>query len=167
MRNLFLRLLIVVIVSSACVSFAPAQRVKGKNLTAVKIYLGTETEEFDERNPHGLVAVKRMVDAKSPLRGALKALADGETRAEKRRELFSVMFGIKFVSVRLENGTAHAFFTMPEGAAFSGDLSPLVFKDAVERTALQFSAVKKVVVCLDGMLDFWSEDDTAPPKKCE
>jgi hypothetical protein len=146
---------------------AQAQR-KSAGLMDVKIYVAKELEneaDYDAKNPSNLVPVKRRVNAKSPLRNTLIALTNGLTRAEERQNLVSVMFGIKFVSVRLENGTAYTYFTMPEGASFSGDLSPLIFKDAVERTALQFTNVKKVQVCLDGILDFWSESDE-PPKKC-
>jgi hypothetical protein len=54
---------------------------------------------------------------------------------------------------------------MPPGAAFSGDNSPFIFRDAVELTAKQFPGVKKVLVCLDGVEDFWSESEE-PAKKC-
>jgi len=54
---------------------------------------------------------------------------------------------------------------MLEGATFSDDASPFVFKHVVEKTTLQLPQVKKVVVCPDGILDFWSESDE-PPTKC-
>jgi hypothetical protein len=165
MRKLIFQFLIMTIVLSAGVSFVQAQRVKQKNLVEVKIYLAKENEEYDERNPHGLVAVTRTVDARSPLRGALVALTGNVTRPEEKQKLFSALFGIKLLSSRLEKGTAYVYFTMPEEAYFSGDSSPFVFKDAVERTALQFSSVKKVVVCLDGVLNFWSESEE-PARKC-
>lgn len=168
MRYLIFQFLIVTFVLTSTVSLAEAQRPKRKNLVEVKIYLVKEIEEdeaYDERNPHNLVAVRRMVAAQSPLRGALVALTGRVTQEEENRKLFSATWGIKLLSVRLEKGTAYTYFTMPEVAAFSGDGSPFVFKDAVERTALQFPAVKKVVVCLDGVLDFWSESEE-PARKC-
>lgn len=165
MRILIFQILIVTAALTISVSFAQAQAAKKKNSTEVVIYLAKETDEYDERNPHGLVAVKRTVNAQSPLRNALLALTGKITRREEKQKLFSAMFGIKLLSVRLEKGTAYAYFFMPEGEHFSGDLSPFVFKDAVERTAQQFPAVKKVVVCLDGVLDFWSESEE-PARKC-
>jgi hypothetical protein len=147
---------------------AQAQRKPASSMMTVNIYVAREMEDdaaYDEKNPHNLVAVKRRVNAKSPLRNTLKSLTGGVTRAEEKQNLFSAMFGIRFLSVRLENGTAYTYFTMPEGATFSGDGSPFVFQDAVERTALQFPQVKKVVVCLDGILDFGSESED-PPRKC-
>lgn len=155
--------------SAAFVAPVAAQTGKREKLREVKIYLADDSGDadanFDSENPHGLVAVRRKVGAKSPLRGALLALTRGATKAEEKRMWFSATFGIKLLSVRLENQTAYTYFTMPEGASFSGDLSPLVFRSAVEKTALQFPEVKEVVVCLGGILDFWSESE-APPKKC-
>jgi hypothetical protein len=158
-------LLFVLILLAACVTPVAAQQSRRTNQTEVKIYLSRESEEYDERNPHNLVAVMRKINAESPVRSALIALTGKVTRAEEKAKLFSPMFGIKLLSFKLKNGTAYTYFTMPAGEHFSGDNSPFVFKDAVERTALQFPAVKKVVICLDGVLDFWSESEE-PPRKC-
>jgi hypothetical protein len=168
MKNGIFNILIIAALLLTAVGASSAQRKKASNSMDVKIYVAQELadeSQYDEKNPSNLVPLKRRVDAKSPLRNTLIALTGGITRAEEKQGFVSVMFGIKFVSVRLENGTAYAYFTMPEGASFSGDLSPLIFRDAVERTARQFPQVKKVEVCLDGILDFWSESDE-PPKKC-
>lgn len=158
-------LLFVLLLLTASVPSVAAQRAKKTKQREVKIYLVRESEKYDERNPHNLVAVKRRVNAATPLRSALNALTGKVSRAEVKANLLSPVFGIRLLSVKLKNGTARAYFTMPEGERFSGDGSPFVFKDAVERTALQFSVVKKVVVCLDGVLDFWSESEE-PPRKC-
>ena len=164
------KILFVAFVLATGTSSALAQRTKPQNLIEVKIYVvkevGDADANYDEKNPSNLVAVKRMVAAESPLRGALLALTGGLTKNEEKQKLFAPTFGIKLVSVRLENETAHAFFTMPDGATFSGDGSPFIFKDAVERTALQFPSIKKVVVCLDGVLDFWSESEE-PARRCK
>lgn len=169
MRRLIFHFLICAVIGVLAASTVQAQRSKSGKLTEVKIYLaktGEQSEEdYDEKNPHNLVAVRRMVDGRFPLRGALIALTGKITGNEERQNLFSPVWGIKFVSVRLKNGTAFTYFTMPEGAAFSGDTSPFIFRDAVEKTAIQFPFVKRVVVCLDGILDFWSESE-APPRKC-
>jgi spore germination protein GerM len=105
------------------------------------------------------------VSARNPLRAALVALTNGPTTAEKKMDLVNPTFGIRLLSVKLKAGVAYAYFTMPEGAAFSGDLSPFIFQEAVVKTASQFPGVRKVVVCLDGDLDFWSEAE-GPPQKC-
>lgn len=168
MKTKFFNILIIAAFVLTGASAAQAQRKGKSNLMDVKIYAAvelTDESKYDSNNPSNMQPVKRRVDARSPLRNTLIALTRGLTPAEERQGFVSVMFGIKFLSVRLENGTAYAYFTMPEGAMFSGDLSPVIFRDAVERTALQFPNVKKVEVCLDGVLNFWDESDDEI-KKC-
>jgi hypothetical protein len=145
---------------------AGAQRSPAAQTKEVKIYfLKNPYDNSDPDNPGGLGAVTRKVNAKSPLRSALLALTGGPTKAERARGFESSTWGIKLLSVKIKGETAYTYFTMPEGAMFSGDNSPFVFEDAVKKTALQFPNVRKVVVCLDGILDFGSESDE-PPRKC-
>lgn len=134
----------------------------------VRIFLPVELKEsdpFDPKNPANLHPVTRTVGAAAPLRKTLNALLAGPTAAEKSRGYFDVSYGIKLTAVQIKGGTVRADFTMPPGAAFSGDNSPFYFRDAVELTARQFPGVRKVVVCLDGILDFWSESGK-PPRRC-
>lgn len=169
MKNRILSILMIAAFMLTGIFMVQAQQKTSSKLMDVKIYLAKEYDdydaEYDEKNPSNLFPARRRVDAASPLRNTLKALTEGPTKAEEKQKLFSAMFGIKLLSVRLEKGVAYTYFTMPEGATFSGDGSPFIFKNAVEKTALQFPNVKKVVVCLDGILDFWSESGE-PPKKC-
>ncbi len=145
---------------------ADAKKISNAQSKAVKVYfLKDPYDNSDPKNPGGLGAVTRKVSAKSPLRGALLALTAGPTAAEEKRGYASSTWGIKLLSVKIKDGTAYTYFTMPEGAMFSGDNSPFIFEDAVEKTALQFPNVRKVVVCLDGILDFGSESED-PPRKC-
>ncbi len=134
----------------------------------VKIFLPKEQKDsdpFDPKNPANLHPVTRTIGGASPLRQTLLALLKGPTATEEARGYFDVSYGIKLVSVRVDGDTVRADFTMPPGAAFSGDNSPFYFRDAVEFTAKQFPHVKEVIVCLDGTLDFWSESED-PPRKC-
>ena len=148
-----------------CLQPAAAQS-SSQRLKEVKIFLAKQPyDNSDSNNPHGFATVTRRVNAKSPLRAALVALTKGPTEAEKKQGYESPTFGIQLLSVTLKRGVAYTYFTMPEGATFSGDGSPFIFEDAVRRTALQFPTVRKVVVCLDGILDFGSESDE-PDKKC-
>lgn len=145
---------------------ADAKKISNAQTKAVKVYfLKDPYDDSDPKNPGGLGAVTRKVSAKSPLREALLALTVGPTAAEEKRGYSSSTWGIKLLSVKLKGGTAYTYFTMPEGAMFSGDNSPFIFEDAVKKTALQFPHVRKVVVCLDGILDFGSESGD-PPRKC-
>lgn len=171
MNRIIIQILSLSILIIGFFSFAAAQKKRDskQDRREVKIYLVKEVSEngdYDPQNPANLFPVKRRVDAARPLSGALRALMKGETRAEEKRGLSSGTFGIRFVSVSVENGTARARFTVPENVSFSGENWTLYFVEAVERTALQFPLVKKVSVCLDGELDFGLEDDSVPRRKC-
>jgi spore germination protein GerM len=144
---------------------ADAQNASAARWKEVKIYLVKNTGDGPADNPHNFHPVVRRVSARNPLRAALVALTDGPTAAEERKDLVSPTFGIRLLSVKLKAGVAYTYFTMPEGAAFSGDTSPFIFQEAVIKTASQFPDVPKVVVCLDGDLDFGSEAE-GPPQKC-
>jgi spore germination protein GerM len=158
-------LLLTLIAVFACLQTAGAQ-TSSTRLKEVKIYLAKSPyDNSDPNNPHGFATVTRRVNAKSPLRPTLVALTKGPTEAEKKSGFESPTFGIQLLSVSIKRGVAYTYFTMPEGATFSGDGSPFIFEDAVRRTAMQFPTVRKVVVCLDGILDFGSESDE-PSKKC-
>jgi hypothetical protein len=69
------------------------------------------------------------------------------------------------VDVKIKGDRVRADFTMPPGAAFSGDLSPALFAEAVRLTIRQFAGVKEVIVCLDGEIPSIDESG-APPVKC-
>jgi hypothetical protein len=162
MKKQTIKILIIAIVLTA--GFLPV--AAQKKMQEVKIYLLKTGANYESKYPSGLYMVRRKVDAKSPLRSALEILTEGATADEAKQNIASSTFGIKLVSVKIKNKTAYTRFTMSDGAAFPGENAPFIFKEAVEKTALQFRNVKKVVVCLDGILDFWSEADT-PPKKCK
>ena len=160
------RILAIAILTACAFTATQAQKkpTSAKKLRAVNIYLVKQNAEYDPNNLANLFPVRRKVDARAPLAATLKALMSGETAREQKRSLSAPTFGIQFVSVTLKDGMALARFTMPEGAAFSGTNSPLYFIAAIEKTALQFPEVKKVTVCLDGIVDFWSEDENEPQR---
>lgn len=142
-------------------------RARGR-LQSVKIYLTKEPKEgepFDPNNPSNLHPVTRMVNRAAPMRPTLVALLAGPSAREKALGYIDISFGIKLTDVRIKDGTVRADFTMPPGAAFSGDTSPFIFQSAVEKTIQQFPGVKKVIVCLDGEIDIGSESGE-PPRKC-
>lgn len=154
--------------TSFVVAQTPSSSLRTPAKKQVRIYLAMEVKEsdkFDSKNPGNLQPVFRKVSAAAPLRETLLLLLAGPTHPEEAAGYSDISYGIKLVSVKMKNGTVRADFTMPPGAAFSGDMSPFYFRDAVVFTARQFPQVKKVTVCLDGILDFWSESDE-PPKKC-
>jgi hypothetical protein len=161
MKKLTLELLILTTITIAgFVCVAAQDKTQEANIYLLK------TGEENAKYPLGLVAVKRQVDRRSPLRSALEILTDGATVEEaEKQNLASSTWGIKLVSVRIKNRTAYTYFTMPEEARFSGDGAPFIFEEAVKKTVMQFRGVKRVVVCLNGILDFGSESEE-PPGRC-
>lgn len=169
-HTLALTVCLPLVILAAAVHTPPSSAQDGARAKRrqVKVYMAKILEDGREPaadNPFNIHPLTRTVDAAAPMRPALDALLAGPTSAEEKRGFVDTGFGIKLVRLRRKGATARADFHMPPGAAFSGDLSPILFKEAVERTVKQFPGVGKVTVCLDGVLDFWSESGE-PPQKC-
>jgi spore germination protein GerM len=98
----------------------------------------------------GLSPVKRMVLAAAPLRPALEALFGGPTKEEEARGLSSSTFGMRFEGVTLTNGVTLVKFSQPVNETNYGSQGPMIFAEAIEKTARQFSTVKKVEICAVG-----------------
>ncbi len=142
-----------------------AQIVRQEKLTTVKIYL---LDTFDQETPIknvSLMAVERKVKNTSPLRSTLEALLEGATDEEMSQNLRSPTFGIELVSVGRVKNTVFAKFKNTETTPLD-KISALIFKQSVKRTVRQFSGVKKVEICLDGVLNFSSKNN-AVPQRCE
>jgi hypothetical protein len=97
-----------------------------------------------------LVAVNRQVLAAAPLRPTLQMLFAGLTDEEKARGLSSSTFGMTFEDLKFQNGTALVRFSQPPNQTNYGSQGPMIFAEAVEKTARQFPAVKKVRICAVG-----------------
>ena len=141
--------------------FGSTKTVAQQKTQQVRIYLCCyfDYDPNDSKNIFGLSPVLRSVSASAPLRGALEALLAGPTIAEEAKGITTSTSGVKLASVNIKNGTAYTYFTQPSGTGFPGDMAPSRFRDAVERTAKQFSSVKKVIICLDGILNFDDESE--------
>lgn len=131
----------------------------------VRIYLARDDGEYDPNNHLNLFPVTRRVSAAAPLKPTLELLLAGPTAAEKKRGYVDISFGIKLVGVKIKGDRVRADFTMPPGAAFSGDISPAVFAEAVRLTIRQFPGVKTTIVCLDGEIPSIDESGS-PPQTC-
>ncbi len=133
-----------------------AQAQKSSELKEVKVYfhfIGTEGTESE------IVPLKRRVSAKTPLRPAIEELLKEPTQAEIKSGYQSAGYDeMRFVSVKLKNGTARIDFSRKlenDRSDYNpGDLLTLRFESAVIKTARQFPAIKKVVVCVNGMNEF-------------
>ena len=72
------------------------------------------------------------------------------TLEEKARGLSSSTFGMTFEDLKFQNGTALVKFSQPPNQTNYGSQGPMIFAEAIEKTARQFPAVKKVRICAVG-----------------
>ena len=72
------------------------------------------------------------------------------SKEEEDRGLSLPTFGMRLEGVTLKNGVALIKFSQPAGATNYGSLGPFIFAKAIERTARQFPAVKRVEICAVG-----------------
>jgi hypothetical protein len=92
-------------------------------------------------------------------------LLEGATDEEMSQNLRSPIFGIELVSVRQVKNTVFAKFKSTDTKPLD-KISALVFRQSVEKTARQFSGVKNVKICLDGVSQS-SRKTGASPGQCQ
>ena len=126
----------------------------GAKTVKVKIYLLDQFESANLLENLEMQAVEREVTSEFPLRSALEELLKGATEVETSQLLYSPVSGISLISARVKNKTAYASFTL-NGSEKLDEINALRFRKAVSQTALQFPAIRRVEICLDGIADFW------------
>ena len=146
-----------------------ARKSQDSRKKQVRVYLPKDGDSADPNsNPFNLQPVTRNVNPVAPLRPALEALLAGPTSQETRQGFQGHdVKGLYIVKVAIkDDGTAYASFAhRPDWAGWSGDLSPAAFRDGVQRTIRQFPNVRKAVVCVDGIENFYDESGDVE-KKC-
>lgn len=116
-------------------------------------------------NIHCFRAVARDVSASDPVLGALKALLDGPTKEEAKTGMYAPDTEYLRIShLSIARGTVHVGLqtTRKEYVRFFD--RPGMFRQAINRTLMQFPGVSSVTICLDGFENFDSENDT--PRRC-
>lgn len=145
--------ILVMLLIFVSASFIYAQKPAELKLREVKVYfhfIGTEGLESK------IIPLKRKVSAKALLFPAIEAILKDPTEAEQKLGYHSAGYGdMKLVSVKLKRGVARIDFSRAIRDDYNpGDLQTLAFESAVIKTAKQFPAVKKVVVCVNGINEF-------------
>jgi hypothetical protein len=151
------------IIIAASISFANAQEIP------VKIYLMMDRDVVSpERNIESVwVSVTRTGNAKSPLRSALELLFRPMiTEQERKQNIYEVTFGMNFEGVSLKNGTATVRFSETKESNY-GTLSAGIFSEAIEKTAKQFRAVKRVRICVVGETNIDGESEVPYFSRCK
>jgi spore germination protein GerM len=103
-----------------------------------------------------LYSIVRWVSKRAPLQAALKALVEGPTSEVANLGYQSPAYaeGMKLASAKIKRGIAYAYFTRPPMPGNPPDMASLRFEEAVVKTAKQFPTVRKVVVCVNGIMEF-------------
>lgn len=127
----------------------PTNEYLEAGLKRVKIYLWRANDN-EGSNPFVLGTVEREVNSAAPLQPALQELFLGTTKDEEEKGFSSSTFGMKFEGVVLKNGVATVKFSQPKDQTNYGSMGPIIFLEAIEKTAKQFPSVKKVEVCAIG-----------------
>lgn len=143
-----------------------ASNVSAQRKREVRVYFPNSAESKDmKNNPSNLQPVTRTVSAAAPLRPALEALLEGPTPEEQQKGFMALdSVGMEIVRLEVKNGTARASFARKPQPGWAGDLSPLTFRAAVERTLKQFQGVRRTIVCVDGLLNFGALGETRDQK---
>ena len=135
-----------------CLVFAVVAQTPAPRPQQIKIYFYHEPGEYIDLSP-----VTRVMRTASPARAAIQALLKGPTATERKRGFEGLASASDFAigSLTIRNGTAQINFVVAEDwRGFPGDIAPARFKKAVELTLKQFPTVKKVIVSLNGDVNF-------------
>ncbi len=148
------RRVLTVLIAIGCLILAGANHASagGPKSHRIKIYFYHEPGEYIDLSP-----VTRVIRSASPARAAIQGLLKGPTAAERKRGFDGLASASEFAigSLTIKNGTARInFVARAEWAGFPGDIAPARFKKAVELTLKQFPTVKKVIVSLNGDVNF-------------
>ena len=152
LRSLYVTALVLA-VSVVCFSQQPISAQIPSGTKEVKVYFMFIGPDGTESN---LRPLKREVAAAAPLFPAIAAMLETPTEAEQKLGYTSAGYGdMKLNSVTLKKGTARVDFSREIRPDYNpGDLQTLDFESAVTKTAKQFPAVKKVIVCVNGINEF-------------
>ena len=156
-KNFILALILV-----ASVGFAANAQT-----TDVKIYLQQDVDLPNHTIRTDWVAVKRSVDSKSPLRSALELFFNMNLTAEEEKQnIYSIAYRMKFEGVKLKNGVATIRFSETKQSSY-GTMSGAIFEYGLQKTAMQFKAVKRVKICVVGETNLDAEFEEILFHRCK
>lgn len=150
-KQIIVCLLLLAALGEVCLAQS-TQRAGAAKSQRIKIYFYHEPGEYIDLSP-----VTRVIRSSSPARTAIEGLLAGPTAAERQRGFDGLSGAGEFAigKLTIKDGTARInFVSSRTWAGFPGDIAPARFKKAVELTLKQFANVKRVIVSLDGDLNF-------------
>jgi len=150
-RRIAVCLLLMRLLAGACLG-QRASRTRASKSQRVKIYFYHDPGEYIDLSP-----VTRTIRSATPARVAIQALLAGPAEAERQKGFDGLAGANEFAigKLTIKNGTARINFVVSRTwAGFPGDIAPARFKKAVELTLKQFAGVKRVIVSLNGDVNF-------------
>lgn len=169
-----IKLLFALLVLLYCFNLAQAQengarRRQSSTAREVLLYFPKDGDAADaQKNPFNLQAVRRKVGAGAPLRPTMEALLAGVTEEETDQGFRALdTERMRIVRLTIRNQTAYASFAHRKGAGWAGDLAPATFRQAVERTIMQFPSIRRVHLCVDGAENFDTLESGERVRKCQ
>ncbi len=97
---------------------------------------------------------REVLKTQSVARQALEELLNGPSNSEiYAGYATSINEGVKLKSVTIENGVAKVDFSQELNEGVAGSCRVLAIKSQIEKTLLQFSTVKSVVISINGVTD--------------
>jgi spore germination protein GerM len=151
-----IRRVLSILIAIGCLFFAGGLQTRaqksGPKPQKIKIYFYHEPGEYIDLSP-----VTRTIRTASPARASIQALLKGPTATERKNGFDGLIGASDFAigSLTIRAGTARINFVAAEDwRGFPGDIAPARLKKAVELTLKQFPIVKKVVVSLNGDVNF-------------
>jgi hypothetical protein len=150
MKKLILSFAVLATVVLGMLPVAAQKRAAERRKTReVSIYV-LENIERNGVSDATLVEVKRRVNARTPVAGAVRALLDDS----------NFIYALRLVSARVENGKAYINLAYDEDeieCCWGANMLSF-FYDSIEKTVLQFPEVKEVRVCANGIENFLVRD---------
>lgn len=161
MKTKFFAIFATLLLLTAFVSITNAQQRE------VRIYLQQDIDLPNNIVRTDWVSVKRMADAKSPIRSTLEWLFKPRlTPEEENLKIYDVSFGMKFEGVSLKGGTATVRFSETKDSNY-GTSGGGIFYTAIQKTVKQFPTVRRVVICVVGETGLDGEYDKKIFKPCK
>jgi hypothetical protein len=150
-KQIFVSLFLIGLLAGLCTAQTNRRSAAPKS-QRIKIYFYHEPGEYIDLSP-----VTRVIRSNSPAWAAIEGLLAGPTAAERQKGFEGLSGAGEFAigKLTIKGGTARInFVSSRTWAGFPGDIAPARFKKAVELTLKQFGNVKRVIVSLDGDLNF-------------
>lgn len=150
----FTPLLLIALLFGAAGFHDAAEAKSSKKVIKIYCVSYSDSEKgYEGEKLFGMVPVFRTITGKAFAYKALTALFAGPNEEEKKRDLhapYTEYLAIKRLSIKRGTVRVSLRTMQPQFQRWPGDLAPIRFIQAIERTLKQFPTIGRVMICLDG-----------------